>query len=72
MRASWLLAETASGLSTEIKQTGEYKHEKKEGEIGYHWYGGSPISQQYEAITNSGDYKMFNNTMKKIIDEVLR
>jgi hypothetical protein len=50
----------------------DYHHEKKDGEIGYHWYGGSPMSQQYEAVTSNGDYRNFNNTMKTIIDEVIR
>jgi len=46
-----------------------YTHKKTKGEIGYHWYGGSPMSQQYEAMVIEENYLDFKNALSGFIAE---
>ena len=39
--------------------------------IGYHWYGGHPICQQYNNILNENNYKDYDFTITNIAKEIL-
>jgi len=39
--------------------------------IGIHWYGGHPLSQEFNKKINHLNYMKFNNTIGKIIKEIL-
>jgi glycosyltransferase involved in cell wall biosynthesis len=39
--------------------------------IGIHWYGGHPMSQEFNKILNHKNYKDFDNTISNVIKEVL-
>ena len=53
---------------------GEIFNEEAEippGVVGIHWYGGHPISQEFNKKVDHTNYLLFNNTMSKILKEVL-
>lgn len=39
--------------------------------IGYHWFGGSPISQKYNNILNENNYMEYNMTFVNIVKKIL-
>ena len=41
-----------------------------ENSIGYHWFGGSPISQKINNILNENNYKEHNNTFTEILKNI--
>jgi hypothetical protein len=40
--------------------------------IGYHWYGGSPISQKYNNLLNENNYKDYRITFSEVADYILK
>lgn len=40
--------------------------------IGYHWYGGSPISQKFNNILNENNYKDYKITFSEVADYILK
>ena len=41
-----------------------------ENSIGYHWFGGGPISQKVNNILNENNYKEHNNTFTEILKNI--
>jgi len=53
-----------------IFERDEYS-EVKEKSIAIHWYGGSPVTQKVNNAMTMENYKSFNSTISKAIEEVL-
>ena len=49
-----------------------FEYEEPEGLIGYHWYGGDPITQIYESNITEENYGKYDNLMKILIDRTLK
>ena len=47
-----------------------FRVKSEEGVIGFHWYGGDPISQQFEFMLNEDNYKNFRNVISDLIGRV--
>lgn len=42
-----------------------------DGIIGFHWYAGHPLAQQYDTIITKDNYKTLNNTISNIIQKII-
>lgn len=40
--------------------------------IGYHWFGGSPISQEYNSILNEVNYSSYSTTFSELTKHILK
>lgn len=49
-----------------------FEHTEYGGTVGYHWYGGDPITQIYESNINEENYEKYDNLMRVLISKVYK
>lgn len=59
------------GTGIEMLYKGDFRHLMCKDVVGIHWYGGAPLSQQYNNILNKQTIYEIDNTITKMIRRML-